>query len=302
MPRLFERANNVPITKGKIIRLFLIGFIIILLLILIFSSFVTVGSGNVGVVTRMGAVQPNALGEGFSLKIPLITNVIQMSVRTQKAEADCTAASRDLQTITAKVAVNYHVLKESATMLYKNVGAAYEPIVIMPTIQESVKKCTAQYSAEELITRRQDLSDQIKSELSERLLGYGIYIDAMNILDLNFSEEFNKAIEAKQTAQQNALKAEQDLNRIKVEAQQKVEQAKAEAEAIKAKADADAYAIQKLQEQLAKDPLYIHYAQIQKWDGKLPIVTGSDGNILDIGSILGQASSASDTTQPSVAP
>jgi len=258
------------------------GVVALIVLIGVLNCFAIVDSGKAGVVTTMGAVQKVALGEGMHLKIPFVQKIVQMDVRTQKIEASCSAVSKDLQAIATQVAVNYHVIRDSAPSLYQEVGMSYANIVITPAIQEAVKKVTAQYSAEESITKRQEVSDKIKEGLEDKLSGYGIYIDGMNILNLDFSDEFNKAIEAKQTAQQQALKAEQDLNRIKIEAQQKVEQAKADADATRAKADADAYAIQKIQEQLAKDPRYIEYFKYEKWDGKLPIVEGSATPIIDL--------------------
>lgn len=267
---------------NKITKWVIVGIVILFALITIFNCFAIVGSGQAGVVTTMGAVQGNVLGEGLHFKAPFVQRVILIDVRTQKIEAYCSAVSKDLQAVATQVAVNYHVARDSAAALYQDVGMSYSDVIIAPAIQESVKKVTAQYSAEESITRRQEVSDKIKEGLEDKVAGYGIFIDGMNILNLDFSEEFNKAIEAKQTAQQQALKAEQDLNRVKIEAQQTVEQAKADADAMRAKADADAYAIQKIQEQLAKDPNYIEYFKYEKWDGKLPAVEGSANPIIDL--------------------
>ena len=266
----------------KIVQWSITGIIALVIIITLLNCFTVVGSGNAGVVTTMGAVQKGVLGEGMHFKIPFIQNIVIMDVRTHKIEASCSAVSKDLQAVETQVAVNYHVIRDSASSLYQYVGMSYAEIIIAPSIQEAVKKVTAQYSAEESITRRQEVSDKIKEGLEDKLSGYGIYIDGMNILNLDFSAEFNKAIEDKQTAQQQALKAEQDLSRIKIEAQQKVEQAKADAEAIRAKADAEAYSIQKIQEQLAKDPGYLEYFKYEKWDGKLPAVEGSANPIIDL--------------------
>jgi regulator of protease activity HflC (stomatin/prohibitin superfamily) len=285
----------------KRIRKFIIpGVILLVLVIVAASAFTIVQPGHVGVLLRLGAVQQGVLSEGFHMIVPFVTNVVQLSVRTAKAEVESSAASRDLQTIQATVAVNYAIDTQSASSLYKNVGLSYESVVVMPAIQESVKAATAQYSAEELITKRQDVSAKIKSELSDKLLNYGLRIEALNITGLDFSEEFNRAIEAKQTAQQQALKAEQDLTRIKIEAQQQVEQAKARAEATRAEADAQAYAIEKLQQQLQMSEQYIRYQTIQRWDGKLPIVSGDSGAILDLSSIMDASASAA--SAPASAP
>ena len=276
-----DRVVNVPKFKfskgaaGAVV-------IAIIAIILFFCSVTTIQSGTVGVISTLGKVNDEPMQPGFHFIMPFITNVTKIDVKTQKIEADCTAASRDLQTIGTKVAINFTINAGTAPNLYRTVGTNYQDNIIMPAIQEAVKSVTARFSAEELISKRQDVSSTIAKELSEKIGKYGLTIELFNILNLDFSAEFNKAIEAKQTAQQEALKAEQDLNRVKIEAQQKLEQAKAEADATRARADADAYAIQKMQEQLAKNPQYIDYYKLQKWDGKLPTVEGSSSPIIDM--------------------
>ena len=153
-------------------------------------------------------------------------------------------------------------------------GSDYANIIISPAIQESIKAVAAQFTAEQLITERQSVGDQIKSVLSEKISGYGITVEIFNIVNFDFTEEFNAAVEAKQTAQQNALKAEQDLARIEVEAKQKITQAQAEAESIKL-----------IQEALSASPDYIEYVKWSKWDGKLPSVMTSSGVMVDVGDI-----------------
>ncbi len=291
-----------PRSRRRIRNLVVAGAIALAALVLLVSSFTIVQPGHVGVLLRLGAVQEGVLSEGFHIITPFITNVVQLSVRTAIAEVPSSAASRDLQTIQASVAVNYSVIPVSAAWLYQTVGLGYETVIVMPAIQESVKAATAQYSAEELITKRQDVSAVIKSELETKLTHYGLKIEALNITSLDFSEEYNIAIEAKQTAQQQALKAEQDLTRIKIEAQQQVEQAKARAEATRAEADAQAYAIEKLQQQLQMSEQYIRYQTIQRWDGKLPIVSGESGAILDLSSIMDAAAASNPASAPARTP
>ena len=263
-------------------KLITFGIIVFIGLALLGSSCTIVKSGTVGVVSRMGAVQNETFAAGLHFKAPFIVSVKRMNIQTQKVEVEASAASKDLQVIATAVAVNYHVDADTAATLYRNVGVAYEQIIISPAIQESVKAVIAQYSAEQLITRRQEVSLAIKNELSEKIGIYGIVADGFNITNLDFSPEFNAAIEAKQTAQQNALKAEQELTRITIEAQQKVEQAKAEAEATKTLADAEAYAIEIVQSQLAQNAAYIEYRKVEKWDGVLPRVQGESTAIIDM--------------------
>ena len=279
-------ANPVTVhgkwTTGAVVRLLVIIAIALFLLIVVFNSVVVIQSGTVGVVSTLGAVQDQPLRQGLHFKMPFLQNVEKINVKTLLLEADCSAASKDLQTISSRVALNFHVAIDTAPQLLKGVGTTYQSVIIAPAIQESVKAGTAKFSAEELITKRQEVSSSIRDELTTRLQGHGIVVDTFNITNLDFSQAFNASIEAKQIAQQDALRAEQELNKVKIEAQQQVEKAKAEADATRARADAEAYAIQKVQEQLAKNPAYIDYKKIEKWDGKLPQVQGSSSPIIDL--------------------
>lgn len=252
-----------------------ITVIVIAAVIVLLSTFTIVSPGNTGVIVTMGAVSDKVLSEGIHVKIPFVQSVVQVNNRTQKIETEGTASSKDLQIITYVVAVNYRVNNDSSASLYKNVGTQYETVIITPAIQESIKAVTAQYTAEELITKRQDVGTQIKEALGEKIGTYGITVEIFNIVNFDFSAEFNAAVEAKQTAQQNALKAEQDLARIEIEAKQQVTQAQAEAESIKL-----------IQEALSASPDYVEYIKWSKWDGELPAVMGDSGLILDANSLL----------------
>ncbi len=262
----------------KTITKIVIGALCAILLIAVASScFTVVKAGHTGVVMTFGAVEEKVMSEGLNFKVPFIQSVVQMNNRTQKTETEGTASSKDLQIISYVVAVNYHVNDSSSASLYQNVGLDYGSVIIVPAIQESIKAVTAQYTAEELITKRQAVGDQIKTALSEKINQYGITVEIFNIVNFDFSEEFNAAVEAKQTAQQNALKAEQDLARIEVEAKQKITQAEAEAESIKL-----------IQDALAKSPDYVEYVKWNKWDGKLPTVMGDNGVLLNMDDVAGK--------------
>ncbi len=270
--------NSVKRTRGLIIA----GVIVLFLIIVATSSVTTIESGTVGVVSVFGAIKDAPLEKGLHIITPFITSVAKVDVKTQKVEAVSAAASKDLQTISTTIVVNYHVNDLSAPELYSDVGRDYELKIIVPAIQESVKAVVAQYSAEELITKRQLVSDGIKEKLDEKIGSYGLVIEIFNITNLEFSESFNAAIEAKQTAQQQALKAQQDLSRIKIEAEQTVVNAQAVADATKAQAEAEAYAIEIIQKQLAQAEAYLEYQKIQKWDGQLPMVQGDSSPIIDM--------------------
>lgn len=269
---------------GKIV---LVVVIVIAVAILALSSFVTIPAGHTGVVTQFGAVSQTVLSEGLHFKIPFISQVIKIDNRVLKTEVSSTSASKDLQTVSSTIALNYRVDKPNSAELYKNVGVAFENVIINPAIQECVKAVTAKFTAEELITQRQLVGDQMKELLAQKIGTYGLDIEIFNIISFEFSEEFNSAIEAKQTAQQNALKAEQDLARIKVEAEQQIEKARAEAESYKLK-----------NLEITSDTLAMEW--INKWDGKLPKVASDGQSILDISSLINDAEN--DAKNPPVTP
>lgn len=268
--------------KKKALKIVIIAIVVIIAAGALISCFTVVNAGSTGVVLTFGAVDDTVLSEGLHFKIPFIQKVVEVNNRTQKIETSGTASSKDLQIVTYDVAVNYHVNNTASAELYKTVGADYSNVIIAPAIQESIKAVAAQYTAEQLITERQNVGDKIKEALGDKISAYGITVEIFNIVNFDFSAEFNAAVEAKQTAQQNALKAEQDLARIEVEAKQKIAQSEAEAQSIKL-----------IQDALATSPDYIEYVKWNKWDGKLPTVLGGDsGTILDIGNITGSGQTA----------
>ena len=232
------------------------------------SCFVIVNPGHRGVLIQMGAVQETVLGEGLRFKMPFIQRVVHMNVQVQKLESQQSASSRDLQVITTTCAVNYHLEPTSVNRLYQEIGLNYAERIVNPAISESLKAVTAQYTAEELISRRSEVGMNIKDVLTEKLASYYIVLDEVNLTEFTFSDEFNAAIEQKQIAEQQALKASLDLQRIEIEAQQKVEQAKAEAESLRLQRQevtADLIELRKIEAQMEA---------IRKWDGHLPTVTG----------------------------
>jgi len=248
-------------------------FVVIFLLILIFSSFTVVDAGHTGVKVTLGKVSDELLSEGFHFKTPFITSIVQIDNRVTKTEVDSNAASKDLQSISSKVSVNYRVNTASSARIYKNVGQDFNNIIVNPAIQECMKAVTARYNADQLITNRTIVSVEMEKEISQKINPYGLNIEVFNIIDFDFSEEFSKAIEAKQTAQQQALKAEQDLSRIKVEAAQLVEKAKAESEAYQLK-----------NKELTDKVIMMQF--VEKWDGKLPVVTSGGSALFDMNSFI----------------
>lgn len=253
-----------------------IGVAILLFLVYNFA-FQTVGAGERGVVfSKFGGVQQQVLGEGLHFKIPFIEDIIPVDVKVQKSQTRAEASSKDLQTVSSIFAINYHVDPAQVHVVFQDVGVDFKSRIIDPAVQEAVKAVTAQYSAEELITKRPGVRNDIKAILKDRLLDFHIVLDEFSIVAFEFSPEFDAAIESKQTAEQNALKASRDLERIKVEAEQKITQAKAEAEA------------QRLQA-LTITPNILTLRAIEKWDGKMPTVVGGDGGVpfINVGDLQG---------------
>ena len=251
----------------------ILGVIVLLVLI--------VGAGAVtGVVVTMGKVSDRVLDEGMHFKLPFVQQVVMMNNKIQKTEIDSNGVSKDLQTVSSGVAINYHINKDDSAVIYRTIGEGYADTVLQPAIQESMKAITAQYTAEELITKRSAVGEEIGATLAEKVQEYGILIDKFNIINFDFSAEFNDAIEQKQVAEQNKLRAETEKEQKIIEAQadaeQKVIAAKAEADAIRQKAEADAN--EKINASLNENVL--KYQQIEKWNGEYPNVVSSDSSIL----------------------
>ena len=286
------------------IRLKRIGLILgaILALFILSSSFVTIPAGYRGVMLTWGKATAT-LGEGLSFKIPIMQEVALMNAQIMKHESVEGAASKDLQEVTTKIAVNYKINSDYALDIYTTLRYDYASRVIEPAIQESVKAATATFTAEELITHRQMVKDKIDQILIDKLDEYHILVTSVSITDFDFSKSFNDAIEAKVTQQQKALEAENKLRQIQAEQQQKIIIAEAERTATITKAegearskvieaeafanstlvkataealaqiklaDAQAYQINLINQKIADNPYYIQWSWIQEWDGKLP--------------------------------
>lgn len=216
------------------IRRIILLIIALFILITIICSITTVPTGFVGIKTRFGQVQDAVIQEGFNFKLPYIEKIVKLDCRTQKTEYTMEASSKDLQKISNfKVAVNYNITKDTANDLYRKVGVDYKSIIVEPAIQEAMKATIANYTAEELITKRNEVSAFALEALFNKLQDSGITLTALNIIDLSFSEEFDKAVEEKQIVEQQTEKAKYELEKAKVENEKKIENAKAEAEVMK---------------------------------------------------------------------
>ncbi len=271
-----EAGASVMVQKGKKIGKSMAALGIGALILFLFNPFVIIGAGERGVVLNFGAVQDTVLEEGLHLRVPIMQRVVKMDVKVQKSQTGAESVSKDLQEAHSTIAVNYHVSPSKANWVYQNLGREYKERIIDPAVQEVVKAITARYTAVELITQRENVRHEIKKLLSERLSAYNILVDDFSIVNFAFSKQFTQAIEAKQAAEQLALKAQRDLERVKIEAEQKVAQAKAEAEALRLQKENVTPELVKLRQ------IEAAMRAIEKWDGHLPRVTASAVPFIDV--------------------
>ncbi len=266
---------NVSLVRGVAIGI--IGLIVIG--VMASAAVQIVDAGHRGVLLHWNAVDVTfpPLDEGLHFVVPFQDTVVNMEVRTLLFVKGTSSASKDLQTVTTEVTVNYHPDPESINILYKEVGLNYQNRIIAPAVEEVVKQVTANYNAEELITKRPLVKSDIEIEITKRLNVYNLITEVISITDFQFSQLFSASIESKVEAEQKALKAENDLRRIEVEARQRAAQAEGVARANVAEAQGEAEAIKIINEALAQNPNYLEWLKTQIWDGKLPLVVGEGG-------------------------
>jgi regulator of protease activity HflC (stomatin/prohibitin superfamily) len=235
----------------------LVGVLSVLVLFFFGMPFQIVGTGYAGVVTRLGKTTGRVVQPGFSWKAPFIDNVILFNLRTVKSEVEAIAATKDLQDVTANVAIVYRLEPATLEDLYTEIGSGenVSTVIILPIVQESIKQTTARFTAEELITRREEVKTQIDKSLNTKLATYNVVVQEVAITNFEFSRQFSNAVEAKQVAEQKAKQAAYEL-----------EQAKKEVETFKLQA-------------LALNEFTLRKMFIEKWDGHLP-TTVSDAYLL----------------------
>jgi len=266
-----------------------VAVLAVIVLVLLSSMFVVVEAGHVGVVKRFGAVQPEPLAEGLHFKRPFVDEVDQIDMRLLYINAKATAASKDLQTVSAEVNVAFSLNGALAPLVYQRIGSTAQvaAALVEPAIQESVKAVTAQYTAEELVTKRavvkqtiqQAITTFIDTTLQEKGIGNAVQLANVAITDFAFSEEFNRAIEAKVKAEQEALRAKNEkimrVTQAEASAAERQLAADAEAYSIEAQSKARADAIKREAESLRTSPEIIQLRSVEKWDGVLPRIQGS---------------------------
>ncbi len=291
------RRYNIPPFTNTVRRftgvITVIAVIAVIGVVVATSVFVRVPSGYRGVLITFGKVEDTVLQEGLNYKVPFTQTVVLMNVQIQKAESTESTATKDLQEVSTTVAVNFRLDPSRVNEIYKDLREDYVSRVIKPNIEESLKATTAQYRAEELVTKRAEVKGTFDDILVERLRVFNIDVVAVSLTDFQFSASFSAAIEAKVIAEQQALQAKNTLEQIRYEAQQQIIQAEAARNATIARAEGDAFAqiiqanstaesIRLITEQMTAE--YSQYLWLQQWDGQLPVVYSGDGQglILDI--------------------
>lgn len=251
---IFDEHGDLII--NKVIKLIIIGIVSLFLIITLFCSFTTIKSGEVGLKIRFGKIVDSKLVEGFNFKIPYIERIVKVNIKVQKSELKVESSTKDMQIINTSIAVNYKVDSSKAVNLYKTVGNRYDDVVLQPAIKESIKSAIAKYNAEEITTKRAEVSLDCLNTIQEKVKKYGIIVEDFNLTDFSFSDEYTKAIESKQVAEQNYEKA-------KLEAETKIVQA-----------EATKKANDMLKQSLTDELIAKQF--IEKWDGKLPATYAGD--------------------------
>jgi prohibitin 2 len=265
----FPSTNKIKIAAAVIT--------IIVIIVILAESIVIVEAGHRGVVLYLGAVENRVLGEGVHFIAPFLEQVVPMEVRTQKFQAEASAASNDLQEVQTVIALNYRIDPTEANKIYQILGVNYADRVISPTIQESVKASVAKFNAEELITKRETAKSVIANAIRSTLAANDIQTQNVFITDFKFSDAFATQIEQKVVAFQKYLTELNNLRSVSVVANQSVAQAEGQARATAARATGESQAIKIITSQLRESPEYLQWQAISKWNGQMPYALGSSG-------------------------
>lgn len=266
-----QKLSQIP-TPLKIITGVSMGIIMfVFAVVILFGSVYQIESGSRGLLFTNGNLQ-EVTEEGLHFKLPFFQTVKEVDVTTQSITAgNLDAASKDLQAVRAGININYRLSQNNLIEIYESTRLNVEDRIIQPRAKEALKAVSAQYTAEELIRNRAKVKAELDEILVREIGKYHVIVEDVQLVNFNFSEAFNEAIEAKQTEVQNTLKAQNILERTKVESEQRIVQAKAEAEAIRIQAEA-------IRNQGGQE--YVNLKWIEKWDGKLPTTTGVEGVLI----------------------
>ncbi len=261
-------------------RWIVLAIVVILLLILGFSSTYTISEGYIGVKYRFGKIVADDLQPGLNFKLPLVETVSRVDIREQIYESSTSAYTKDTQTVeNLQFKLNYYYDQSQLSDIIRNIGIGnVESKLVIPQLMSIVKNEIGQFRAEELIQNRTVVQENIEDKIGESLQQNGIIVTAFALENVDFEDGFEEAVRAKVVAEQDALKMQNKTKETEELARQTVIQAEAEAESQKIEAEAQAYNIQVIQEQLNASPQYLEYQKIQKWNGQFPQVMGDGVN------------------------
>lgn len=277
---MFKKKDG-TIATGRIVATVLVVLVIAAVAL---SSFVVIPAGHTGVVVTLGKVDEIVLQEGMHFKIPFVQQVVQIDNRIVKLEVTTQAFSKDLQTVSAVLAVNYRISKDMSHSIYKNVGSEYQRVVVEPAVHEVLKAVVAQYTASTLVSDRSVVSIQLDEQIKQKLSVAGIVVEDLNIIDWDFSDEYIQAIEQKQVAEQNLIRAETEKQQALVQAQAQADaliiEANARAQQILIEAEATAKYNDMIKASINQE--LISFETVNKWDGKLPQVQSGGTPLIGI--------------------
>ncbi|MBP1695190.1 MAG: rane protease subunit, stomatin/prohibitin [Deltaproteobacteria bacterium] len=271
----FEFRGAKPRTIGTIV-------ILVVLFILAWGTFVIIPAGNRGIVLWWGSVEKRVMGEGFNLKVPIAERVIKIDVRVRPHPfKEIDAASKEYQMVKLTGMMNFHIDPAYVNDLYQKVGLDFADKVIDPAFNDFVKEVVPNYPITEILPKREEIRKRAMGKLGDNLARYHVIVDDIYFANIRFTPEYEKAIEAKQVAQQQVETQRQVLAQREIEAQQKVATAKGEAESILVVAQGQAKANDALSRSITS--ILVQYKSIEKWNGILPQVSGGGIPIIDLG-------------------
>lgn len=233
--------------------------ILFVIAVLLCNPIVVVGVGQRGVKVTLGKVSPESLGEGMHFIMPYIQRIAKMDVKTQKYTTQTHVYTKDIQQAKISYVVNYNLVADSAYRMYQEVGMDYVSKVINPVLEGTIKDVIGKWNAQDLVANREEATNDILAKLKDQLTERYVNVTDFQIIDIGYSEVFERAIESKVTAEQDALKAKNKTVQIQEEAKQKVISAEAEAKSMSIRANA-----------LTQNKALVEYEAVQKWNGILP--------------------------------
>lgn len=264
-----SEAQEMANTIRRVVRYVVIGIIVVTGLNLLFGSWYTVSPGEVAVKTRFGALV-GSYGEGLHFKVPMLESVSKFSIQIERTDIKTEAFSKDLQTMTADLAVNHRIQQNTIESVYRNLGPNYVNNIVNPAIQEILKAITAKYSAEAIIGNRMDVVAELNNLAKAKMLEKEVVITDIAIVDLAFQGGFMKAVEEKQIAEQQAKQAEKLVAKARMEADQMIQTARGQAEALRVQRE------QITPMMLESKRLDIQREALQKWQGGVPQYMGGN--------------------------